>query len=167
MIQMYKNKSFKKSLFFCSIAFLLLYCISSCNKPNTKELYHKFTGNTWARFNLLSFEIPVEEADKSFDVYLFGRFTPDYQYNALIFNMIMNTPAGEERIHEYKMEVKSKAGSFVIECKNDSCEGRILLKKQLYLAKPGILKIEIENLTPRLVTEGIIGVGIRMVESQK
>jgi hypothetical protein len=42
-----------------------------------------------------------------------------------------------------------------------------LLKRQLYLSKAGILKIEIENLTPRLVTEGIIGVGIRLVDSGK
>ena len=121
----------------------------------------------WARFNLLRFEIPVNEVEKSWDVFLFARFTPDFQYKTLDFNMILNTAAGEERIHEYQMPVKSAEGTFLFNCVGDSCEGTLLLKRQLYLSKAGILKIEIENLTPRLVTEGVIGVGIRLVESGK
>jgi gliding motility-associated lipoprotein GldH len=165
----YKSKIelFKEPIFFCSILFLILVFGYSCNKQNINELYYKFPDKTWARFNLLSFEIPIKNIEKPYDVYLFARFTPDYQYNILDFNMVMNTPAGEERIYEYQMKVKSNAGKYFIECDKDSCIGNILLKRDLYLSKAGILKIEIENLTPRLVTEGVIGVGIRMVESGK
>ena len=95
------------------------------------------------------------------------RFSGDFKYEKLEFNMNMATSAGEERTHEYRMDVKSKAGIFLGEFKNDSCQISILLKKELKLSKPGILKIEIENLTPRLVTEGVLGAGIRMVQSGK
>jgi hypothetical protein len=139
---------------------------SSCSKGGSIELYHRFPDKSWARFNLLSFEMPVEKAG-SCNLYLFARFTPGFQYETLDFNMVMNTPAGEERIREYQMEVKSKSGNFSIECNKDSCLGTILLKKEINLAKPGILKIEIENLTPRLRTDDILGVGIRLVPSGK
>ncbi len=152
---------------FSGIICLLLLFEGGCSRNNSNELYYKLPDRTWARFNLLSFEIPVNEVDKSWDVFLFARFTPDYQYRTLDFNMILNTAAGEERIQEYQMPVKSAEGRFLFNCVNDSCEGSILLKRQLYLSKAGILKIEIENLTPRLVTEGVIGVGIRLVESVK
>lgn len=115
---------------------------------------------------MLSFEIPVEKAN-AYNVYLFARFTPGFHYETLDFNMILNTPAGEERIHEYQMSVKSKSGEFCIECSKDSCQGSILLKKEINIAKPGVLKIEIENLTPRLTTEDVLGIGIRLVKSGK
>jgi gliding motility-associated lipoprotein GldH len=140
---------------------------NGCTRNNSYELYHKFPDKTWARFNLLSFEVPVKNIDKPYDVYLFARFTPDFQYSTLDFNMVMNTADGEERIHEYQMKIKSKSGTYLTECQKDSCESTILLKKQLNLTKPGILKIEIENLTPRMVTEGMVGVGVRLVPSVK
>jgi gliding motility-associated lipoprotein GldH len=153
-------------LFLVVVTIMVTLLGTSCGKVQPRELYHRFDDKSWARFNLLSFEIPVEEITTC-NVYLFARFDPAFQYETLDFNMIMNTPAGEERMNEYQMEVRSKSGNLVIECGKDSCEGTILLKKELFLAKPGILKVEIENLTPRLITEGVLGVGIRLVPSGK
>ena len=147
-------------------SFIIVFPGSGCRKRENAALYHRFSDKSWARFNLLSFEIPVKKAE-SYNIYLFARFAPGFQYETLDFNMIMNTPAGEERIKEYQMQVKSKSGEYCIECNKDSCQGTILLKRELDLAKPGILKIEIENLTPRLSTEGVLGVGIRLVPSGK
>lgn len=167
MLRMNKSILLNGPVLFSGIIFLILLFGSGCNRNNANELYYKLPDRAWARFNLLSFEIPVNEVEKSWDVYLFARFTPDYQYRTLDFNMIMNTAAGEERIHEYQMPVRSAGGTFLFKCISDSCEGTLLLKRQLYLSKAGILKIEIENLTPRLITEGVIGVGIRLVDSGK
>jgi len=167
MLRMNNIFQLRVPVLFSSIICLMMIFGNACNKNNSNELYYKLPDRAWARFNLLSFEIPVNEVERSYDVILFARFTPDYQYRALDFNMIMNTAAGEERIHEYQMPVKSAEGTFLFNCVSDSCEGTLLLKRQLYLSKAGILKIEIENLTPRLVTEGVIGVGIRLVESAK
>ena len=145
---------------------VVIFVGSGCSRKESMELYHRFPDKTWARFNLLSFELPVKEA-RLYTIYLFARFSTDYQYETLDFNMVMNTEAGEERINEYQMAVKSKSGAFCIECSRDSCQGTILLKREINLAKPGILKIEIENLTPRLTTAGIMGIGIKLVPSGK
>ena len=146
---------------------IMIFIATGCQKPVSTELYHKFPDQNWARFNLLSFEIPVKNMEKPYDVILFARFTPQFAYEKLGFNMVMNTPDGEERINQYDMNVKTKSGTFLGESNKDSCQQTIILKKELHIAKPGILKIELENLTPRLSTEGILGVGIRMVQSAK
>jgi len=153
---------------FYSILFAIVISLpgTGCGKKESTELFHRFPEKVWERFNILRFEIPVKNID-TYNIYLLARFSPDFKYETLDFNMIMNTPAGEERIHEYQMQVRSKSGGFCMECAKDSCEGIILLKKEIKIAKPGILKIEIENLTPRLTTEGILGVGIRMVRTGK
>ncbi len=157
------NNRRSRTLVFLTILFIMMaFLESGCGKKESRELYHPFPDKMWARFNLLSFEIPVEKASV-YDIFLFARFEPGYKYETLDFNMIMNTPAGEERINEYKMEIKAKSGEFSIECNRDSCQGSVLLKKEISFAKPGLLKIEIENLMPRLNAEGVMGVGIRLV----
>ncbi|MDP1621815.1 MAG: hypothetical protein Q8M08_05710 [Bacteroidales bacterium] len=161
------NKQMQNNIssFLICLSIMIALLGTGCKKE-TRELYHRFPDKSWMRFNLLSFEIPVDEVNV-YNVYLFARFVPDFQYETLDFNMVMTTAAGEERINEYQMDVKSKSGEYFIACTKDSCQGTILLKRELNLSKPGILKIEIENLTPRLKTEGILGVGIRLVPSGK
>ena len=165
------NQQTKREFKIPALVFILLSIVLSggygCHKGESRELYHKFPDKAWHRFNVLSFEITIGNVEKPYDIYMFARVTSEFQYEKLGFNMVMNTPAGEERINEYQMEVKSKSGAFLGELRNDSCEGVIMLKKELNLSKPGVLKIEIENLTPRLITRGILGVGIRMVQSGK
>ena len=165
------DASFRNLIKCAAVCFMLISMIvffgTGCKNSETKELYHKFPDKIWGRYNLLSFEIPVKNVDKSYDVYLFARFSFDFKYEKLDFNMVMNTSAGEERINEYTLDVKSKSGVFLGDCNNDSCQGTILLKKELKLTKSGILKLEIENLTPRLMTEGILGIGIRIIQSGK
>ena len=141
---------------------LVILLATACSKSGSKTLFHRFPDRSWARFNILSFEIPIEKAN-TYNIYLDAMFTMEYQYKTLNFNMIMDTPAGEERINEYQLPVKSNTGGFCIECTKDSCRGTILLKKEINFPKPGVLKIELENLTPRLTTPGILGVGIRLL----
>jgi len=166
MVNKHNQRRNKLPILLMLFSIMIGVLASSCGKKDSRELYHQFPNKSWARFNLLSFEIPVKNID-SYNIYLFARFTPDFQYETLDINMIMNTPSGEERIHEYQMEVKSKSGYFCVECSKDSCQGTILLKKEINFSKPGILKVEIENLTPHLTTEGVLGVGIRLVPSGK
>jgi len=139
---------------------------AGCGKKERLELYHHFPDRNWARFNFLSFELPVEKAN-NYNVSFFANIAPDFPYDILELNMTMTTPSGEERICEYQMPVKNASGSFCIPCSKDSCTGTILLKRELHITRPGILKIELENLTPRLNTNGILGVGIRVEPSGK
>ena len=159
-------RRFGVSVFLVLFSTLVVFMELSCSNGKGTEFYHKFPDKSWERFNFLRFEIPIDKVE-CYNIYLFARLAPDFAFETLDFNMIMNTPAGEERINEYRMKVKSKAGIFCIECSKDSCLGSILLKKEIKISKPGILKIEIENLTPKLITEGVLGVGIRLIPSGK
>ena len=133
----------------------------SCSGNDELESYQKFNDQTWPRFNILHFEIPVNSSEKTYDVSLFVRHTREYEFDALDFNMMMTTPSGEERIREYHMNIKKRDGSFVGKCNNDSCEVTINLKKQITLTK-GVLTIDLENLVPRLEAKGLLGIGIRL-----
>jgi len=149
----------QKKSFSLGLLILLVFCGCSDNKDIV--IYYKFKDHTWSRFDPVRFEIPVNASEKNYDVFLFIHHTGDYEFDKLDFNMIMTTPSGEERIKEYHMDIRKKYGGFIGQCSNDSCEVSVALKKELRLTK-GILKLEIENLVPRLQIKGLLGIGIRL-----
>lgn len=150
----------KKSILLVGV--MAIFIIAGCTKNKDYVLYYPFKQHFWYRFNKLQFEIPLQNSPKGWDIYFFAHHTKDYAFDNLDFNMIMNTPAGEERIRGYHFEIKRKSGEFAGECNKDSCTATIALKKEIYLPEKGFLKIEIENLVPRLEVQGLLGVGIRM-----
>ena len=140
----------------------LILATIGCREDNPNEIYYPFQSESWQRFNILSFELQVEKADKPYEVVFFARHNLDFPYRSLDFNMVMNTPSGEERIKEYRLKVKNPAGKLLGKCENEICEVMVVLKKEIYFNKSGLLVIELENLTPRMKTPGLLGVGIRL-----
>ena len=149
----------QKKLLPLGLMIFLIFC--GCSRNNDVEVYYKFKDSTWLRFDPVRFEMTVNATEKKYDVFLFIHHTAEYEFDNLDFNMIMNTPSGEERIKEYQMDIRRKDGGFIGKIQNDSCEISIALKKDLKLTK-GILSLEIENLVPRLQTKGLLGIGIRL-----
>ncbi|MGE5425119.1 MAG: hypothetical protein ACM3N9_07125 [Syntrophothermus sp.] len=143
------------------LVILLPFFISCTPKNNNIFQYHKFQGDTWNRFDKVSFTIPVMQPGK-YDVFLEAYHNQAFDRNAFSINMIMNTPSGEERINEYNYEMKDKLGKFRTSCTGDSCKINIALKKSIILEK-GELKLEIENLIPYIETSGLKGIGIRVI----
>jgi hypothetical protein len=77
--------------------------------------------------------------------------------------MILDTPSGEERIREYLMQIRDKNGNYSGTLTGDTCITQIFLKRKLYCSKKGILKVEIENLNPRMETEGVISARLILI----
>ncbi len=147
-----------------SLSALLFLLLTGCSKKAPVGQYHPLAGQTWERFDILNFNIPMTEPG-TYDVTLTAGLTPAFEYDVLAFNMVMNTPSGEERIREYQLDVKKQDGSYAIPCKGDSCSGKVVLKRGMRVQKPGMMKIAIENLTPRVKTAGVRGIGITLERS--
>lgn len=145
--------------------FIFLIIISGCVNRERTDWYHPFLDKSWERFEILRFEIPINETGKYYDISLFAYLTKAFEFNDLAFNMVMETPSGEERINEYQLPYRADNGDLLQPCNNDSCFTQIILKQKLKISKPGKLLLEIENLTPRLRSEGVCGVGIRVTQS--
>ena len=128
-------------------ALVLMYSCSG-EKPMEKRII--FPGESWPRFNILKFEFPVTESGKSYDFILVLRVKKSFPYEGLPFNMVLNSPSGEERIKEYLLQVKNQNGSFKGTANGDTCIIELVLKRGLNCSSKGMMKVEIENLNPRL-----------------
>jgi len=149
------------------ILFLPVLLFAACSRDESYQLYYPLKNDAWHRFNILKFEIPITRENTNMNVYFFAEVTRSYSFDNLDFNMVMNTPSGEERINTFQIRVKSGSGDFSGNFRGDSCRYELLLKEGLYSSKKGTLTIEIENLNPRIETTGISGVGIRITPSGK
>ena len=140
------------------IILLQILLIASCAREKGYQLYYPLKNDTWQRFNILKFEIPVSSEKVNMDVYFFAEVTKGYPFDNLNFNMVMNTPSGEERINTFQIRVRSGSGAFEGNFRGDTCRYELSLKRDLYISRKGVLSVEIENLNPRIETPGISGV---------
>ncbi|MEI7492363.1 MAG: hypothetical protein WCK92_13245 [Bacteroidota bacterium] len=151
----------KPFLHWLLIAIILMTgCIHE--KPSEKSI--SFPGQSWQRYNILKYEFPINEMGKSYDVVLELRLSRTFAYDEFPLNMVLDTPSGEERIKEYLLQVKNKNGSFTGTLNGDTCLTRLVLKRNLYCSRKGILKVEIENLNPRMETEGIYRASLILIQ---
>jgi gliding motility-associated lipoprotein GldH len=141
---------------------LLSGLLLSCTRSRSVEQYISFPDSTWYRFNKMNFELPVRPSGKAASIVFFTRCTRDFPYTTLDFNMVMDSPSGEERIKEDHLAIKDTDGNFKGTFQGDSCYMEIILVKSLQITEKGLLRIELENLVPRVKTPGLLGVGIRI-----
>jgi hypothetical protein len=148
-----KNKAYLQ----CIFAFFLMF--TDCKRGDSVEFYHSFENKKWNRFEHISFLVPVHEHSSTCDIDLILWRTHEFEYSTFDFNLIMNTPSGEERIREYHVPVSSQDRYF----QGDSCEMIISLKKGIVFQQNGVLRIDIEALIPRVEILGVSRVGVRMI----
>jgi gliding motility-associated lipoprotein GldH len=141
---------------------LLIGLLASCMHPKPVEQYVSFPDSTWYRFNKINFEVPVTTPGNKANIVFFTRCTRDFEYRVLDFNAIINNPSGEERIREFHLRARDVEGKFMGPVTGDSCYLEVVIAKNIRLTEKGTLKIELENLIPRVETRGLLGVGIRV-----
>ena len=144
------------------LVILLVISFLACTNNGRNEAYYRFPMQTWDRFNILNFDIPLEKREHPVTVTFFARYTRVFSHASLDFHVIMKTPNGEERIREYSMKIKNREGNFLHEFTGDSCEQSLVLNDELFISREGVLHVDVENLLPRLKTQGLVGVGIRV-----
>jgi len=147
------------------IGILVLIC--GCQRNPIHDEFHPFQSQTWQRFQIIRFQIPVEKSSTSRDLQIYVRFTRDFPYRSLPFHMILRLPSGEERIREYDLPVTFHPGKADENCPQGICEAAFFLKKNLRFTKNGNLEIDLENLIPKIETPGLEGVGIRILKSER
>ncbi len=143
--------------------FLLIGLLAvACNRNEPISQFHTFPNATWARFENLNFEFPVEDIEEEYDFTIILKHTAKFPADALSINVVMNTPGGEERIRDHNLFLKDRDGVF-IGYETDGIFNRIIkLREGMKFQEPGLVKFDIENLMTKYYTPGIIEIGIVM-----
>ncbi|MCD4698436.1 MAG: gliding motility lipoprotein GldH [Bacteroidales bacterium] len=155
----------KNILLVISIAFLLLFIVACDTNKKVYEKYHKFDNLSWNRFNILEFEIPIEETGHTYNIYLTIRHIPEFPNKKLLINYAYFMPSGDMRTNDKELKLTNREGDRLSNCLGDFCDIEFLIRKELSFSEPGLLKVEIENKHTKIELPGIIEVGLIIRES--
>lgn len=150
----------------CSFKLLLIvltglsFSLVSCRNDKIFEQYQKMDKQSWNRFNILKFEIPVNNTQSSVDIILAIRHLPEFQVTELPINMTIYMPSGEMRSAEDVLNFTEKSGESRSECLGDLCDITFNLREDFTFSETGTVRIEIENKWPKVELPGILEVGL-------
>jgi gliding motility-associated lipoprotein GldH len=147
-------------------AILILITIS-CSRDDSVAKIRSFVNNTWERFDFVTFDFTIEEEESVHNIYLLLRYNDDFPSEALLINFVMTMPSGEERIRDYKINLKEKDGTLSGVEKAGYHEKVFTIREGMRIAEAGNLNFEIENLMTKFFTPGIVEIGIVMEPSQQ
>lgn len=153
----------KKSVLFLGF-FLILF--SGCQEDKSQSQITNFDGKTWPRFNFLNFEFPVEATEETWDFLVVMRVTEEFPSQAMLFNLVMNMPSGEERIREFKIDIRDKEENMLGEQKTGYYEYILPVRREVRFYESGLLKFEIENLMTKYYTPGVVEFGMVLEPSE-
>jgi gliding motility-associated lipoprotein GldH len=150
-----------------STFFFLLFAIAftSCNKGPVSETYLTIKNSTWDRFDIKQFDIPVAEPAQTYDITLVVRCSEKFQYDKLPVYAIITTASGEERMREVNLLVREN-GKMITQPESTNSEARLILWKGVNMGDKGTCKITLENMIPKIQTDGINEIGIVVTKSE-
>ena len=143
------------------IAVLVLIIIAGCSGDKVVfEEYKKFENLSWNRFNIATFEVPIEDLQTGYDIYLTIRHIPEFTLESLPINFTYTMPTGDMRSTDKELRFVDNEGNKKSNCLGDLCDIEILLRKNLRFQESGLLTVEIENKFTKLELPGIMEVGL-------
>ncbi len=144
--------------------YLMLACtlvlLFSCQRGVIYKEFHKFDNYTWARFDKVTFSIPVENAGTTADIVFTIRHITQYPYKNLPVNIILTTPSGEERIIKKDIRLKDENEEFKGKVAGDLWDVEEVLWPAFYFTEAGTYTLEFENLIPKMGIPGLADIGI-------
>jgi gliding motility-associated lipoprotein GldH len=143
-------------LFFAFIIVLFI----SCDNQTIFEQYQKFEKQTWHRFNIIKFEVPINNSQEPYDLALIFRHLPEFRIKELPVNVTIYMPSGEMRSAESVIKFTDSQGVSLSECLGDLCDLSFTFRQGFVFPETGTVRIEIENKWPRIELPGILEVGL-------
>lgn len=139
---------------------IMLMGLYSCGKQTVFEKYEKFENNTWNKSKILSFDVPIDNINKSYDVYVVVKNTDNYTYNNLYIGVYINTPAGDTRFKDYYIDLRNEDRSFTGKLINSLWETKVKIMEKATFTKAGIHKFEIYNFMQYVSLSDINEIGL-------
>lgn len=149
---------------FCRILPLLF--LLSCSPGKIYEKHVKMENLAWNRFNVVTFDVPIENAGTEYDIFVAIRHITDVPYRKLDVGVYMTAPGGETRSRDLSIKLKDLDGNNLGDGMGDLWDIREPVWKGLKFGEPGTCKIEVNSGMSQLDAIGIMEVGLIVRESR-
>jgi len=148
------------------IIFFLLITIGllSCGKKTIFEKYKEIENSTWNCKSVISFEVPINDIGKKYNIYITVRHSEVYPFNNLYVGVDIYTPSGDKRSKDYYLEIRNEDRSFKGDVLGDIWDVKVQIMKNVSFTKEGILKFDITNLMQYTNLPDVMEIGLTVEE---
>lgn len=141
-------------------AFLLLLFFASCSGRPLFEQEFVFEDLIWNRFNIIEMEVPVENAEQLYDVYVLFVHSDVYPTDHIAMNITFYYPNGGMRSRDYEFRLQDVKLQWIGEKKGDYYSNYFPVNLGMRFPESGITRVRIENKMTKFNMAGIASVGL-------
>lgn len=152
-----------KNSFFILLTVILL---SSCDKKRVFDEY-KTVGSAWHKDSVISFDLPVLDSTKRYNLFINLRDNNNYQYNNLFLIVSMEKPNGYTKVDTLEYQMAKPDGTLLGEGFTDIKESKLFYKENVRFR--GKYKVHIKQAVRETgkvpgvtLLQGITDVGLRI-----
>jgi gliding motility-associated lipoprotein GldH len=164
-----KNSFLSSGVTLC--LFFIASSVVSCDKQRVFDEY-KSVGKSWDKDSIVSFDIPLMDTKKQYNLFLNIRDNNDYPYNNLFLIVAMEQPDKKTLIDTLEYQMANPDGSLLGEGFTDVKESKLVYKERMKF-KTGNYKIHIRHAVRQTgkvagvaKLDGITEVGFRIEKSE-
>jgi len=148
--------------------FILLTVItfSSCDKKRVFDEY-KTVGSAWHKDSIITFDLPILDSTKRYNLFINLRDNNNYQYNNLFLIVSIEKPNGYTKVDTLEYQMVSPDGTILGEGFTDIKESKLFYKEKVRFR--GKYKVSIKQAVRETgkvpgveLLEGITDVGLRI-----
>jgi len=149
----------RKQLFYLFlISFVVM--LTACGKKNIFEKHIKIRNATWNTDSVISFEVPINDIAKEYNIYIAVRHAEVYPFDNLYVRLDIYTPSGDKRSKDHYLEIRNEDRSFKGDVLGDIWDVEIAVMKNVSFNKPGIHQFKVINLMPYMNVPDVMEIGL-------
>jgi gliding motility-associated lipoprotein GldH len=145
---------------------VLLMAFASCSGGKIFEKHEKIKGNVWDRFDVIEFEVNIEDVSDPYDFFVSFRYMEQFPLKYVDIDFTIYAPSGETRSSEHRIKFKDKEGKLIGKGMGDLWDLEEVLRESYTFSEPGICKVEISSTMSYADIPGIMTVGLIVRESR-
>jgi gliding motility-associated lipoprotein GldH len=156
--------SLKSSIFFIFTVLLLF----SCDKKRVFDEY-KSVGTAWNKDNVVSFDLPILDTAKNYNLFVNLRNNDSYQFNNLFLIVSLEQPDGLTKVDTLEYQMADADGTLLGDGFSDIKESKLFYKGKIKFKSSEKNKVHIKQAvrqTGKVVgvvnLEGVSEVGFRV-----
>lgn len=123
---------------------LFCLCLISCDKNRVFDEY-KSVGNSWHKDSIITFELPVLDKDKNYDLFLNIRDNDDYPFSNLFLIVSLEQPNKKIKVDTLEYLMTNPDGTLLGQGFSDIKENKLFYKVNERFNQKGVYKIHIKQ----------------------
>lgn len=134
--------------------------LASCSHKPVFEQEVVFDDLIWNRFNIIEMDVPLDDADKQYDVFVRFVHTDVYPSDHIAMNITFYFPGGGMRSRDYEFRLQNEKMEWTGNKSGDFYENILPVNLAMRFPEAGITRVRIENKMTKFNMAGIASVGL-------